>query len=85
MCDHVIKLQLLDHLREADQSPSIEPPGPVLLLEHCTEVAAMMRNYQLAATQSVERRHFTTHWGAQLSTYLHYVLGQRDRAMGRAT
>ena len=45
----------------------------------------MMRNYQLAATQSLERRHFTTHWGARPSTYLHYVLGQRDRAMGRAT
>ena len=43
VCNPAIKLQLLDHLREADPPPSTEPPRPVLLLEHCTEVAIMMR------------------------------------------
>ena len=42
----------------------------------------MMRNYQLAATNSLEQRHFITHSGTRLSTYLHYVLGQRDRMIG---
>ena len=44
-----------------------------------------MRNSQLAAAQSLEQRHLIIHWGARLSTYLQYALGQRDRAMGRAT
>ena len=45
----------------------------------------MVRNSQLAAAQSLEQRHLITHWGARLSTYLQYALGQRDQAMGRAT
>ena len=85
MCDPAIKLQLPDHLREADPSPPMEPPRRVPLLEHCTEVAAMMQNYQLAATNLLEQSHFITHWGARLSTYLHYVLEQSNRAIGRAT
>ena len=44
-CDPEIKLQLLDRPCEADQPLSMEPPRPVLLLEHCTGVATMMRNY----------------------------------------
>ena len=84
-CDLGIKLQLLDRLCEADKPLSMEPPRPVLLLEHCTGVATMMRNYQLAAARLLEQGHLITHWGARLSTYLHYVLKQHDRVTGRAT
>ena len=62
-CDPGIKLQLLDRLCEADQPLSMEPPRPILLLEHCTGMATMMRNYQLAAACLLEQRHFITHWG----------------------
>ena len=84
-CDPGIKLQLLDRLCEADKPLSMEPPQPVLLLEHSTGVATMMRNYQLVAARLPEQRHFITHWGARVSTYLHYVLRQHDWATGRAT
>ena len=83
-CDPGIGLQLAC-MCEADQSLSMEPPRPVLLLEHCTGVATMMRNYRLAVASLLEQRHFITHWGARLSTYVHYVLRQHDRAIGRAT
>ena len=45
----------------------------------------MVHNSQLVAAQSLEQCHLITHWGARLSTYLQYALGQRDQAMGRAT
>ena len=85
VCNPAVKLLLLDHWRAADQPPSTGPPRPVLLLEPWAEVAIMVRNFQLAAARSLERRHLITHRGAQLNTYLQYALGQRDHAMGRAT
>ena len=85
MCDSTVKQQLLDFLQEADPPPPTGPPRPVLLLEHCTEVAIMVRDFQWAAAQSMERRHLVTHWGACLNTYLQYVLRQRTQAMGQAT
>ena len=85
-CNTTIKQQLLDLLQGADP-PSLyaPPPRPVLLLEHCTEVAVLVRDFQKTATQSMERRHLITHLGARMNTYLHYALKQRAQALGQAT
>ena len=84
-CDSGIKLQLLDRLYEADKPVPMDPPRPVLLLEHCTGLATMMRTYQLTAARLLEQRHLIIHWGARLSMYLRYVSRQHDQATGRAT
>ena len=73
-CNSAIKQQLLDLLQGANPPiPTPPPPRPVLLLEHCTEVAVLVRDFQKAAAQSMERRHLVTHWGARMNTYLHYA------------
>ena len=66
-CDSGVKVPLLDRLYEADKPVPTYPPYPVLLLEHCTRLATMMRTYQLAAAHLLEQRHLITHWGARLS------------------
>ena len=63
-CNPEIKLQLLGRLYEADKPLPMDPPRPVLLLEHCTGVATMMHTYQLAVARFLERRHLITHCGA---------------------
>ena len=59
-CDSGIKLQLLDRLYEADKQVPMDPPRPVLLLEHCMGLATMMRTYQLTAARLLEQRHLIT-------------------------
>ena len=72
-CDSGVKLQSLDRLYEADKLVPPDHPRPILLLEHCTGLATMMRTYQLTAAHLLEQRHLIAHWGARLSMCLHYV------------
>ena len=84
-CNSAIKQQLLDLLQGAHPPTPTPPPRPVLLLEHCTEVTVLVRDFQKTAAQSMEQRHLVTHWGARMNTYLHYALKQRAQALGQAT